>query len=132
MTLALHAQTLVCTARLCVLLALTFGTGTKLVCALGPSSHSVEVLEAMLNAGMVGARIDLTWGGLDFHRESLRALNVSGSALFRPQSSVAQCTSREGIQMRACYAGTNIPAASMATCIAGLLGANSSLALCLH
>jgi hypothetical protein len=47
------------------------------VCALGPSSHSVDVLEAMLNAGMVGARIDLTWGGLDFHRESLRALNVS-------------------------------------------------------
>ena len=30
-----------------------------------------------MNAGMVGARIDLTWGGLDFHRESLRALNVS-------------------------------------------------------
>lgn len=52
--------------------------GTKLVCALGPSSHSVDVLEAMLNAGMVGARIDLTWGGLDFHRESLRALNVGG------------------------------------------------------
>lgn len=51
--------------------------GTKLVCALGPSSHSVPVLEAMLNAGMVGARIDLTWGGLEFHRESLRALNVS-------------------------------------------------------
>lgn len=47
------------------------------MCALGPSSHSVEVLEGMLNAGMVGARIDLTWGGLDFHRESLRALNVS-------------------------------------------------------
>jgi hypothetical protein len=47
------------------------------VCALGPSSHTVDTLEAMLNAGMVGARIDLTWGGLDFHRESLKALNVS-------------------------------------------------------
>jgi hypothetical protein len=39
----------------------------------------VPVLEAMLNAGMVAARIDLSWGGLDFHRESLRALNVSHS-----------------------------------------------------
>lgn len=47
------------------------------MCALGPSSHTVDTLEAMLNAGMVGARIDLTWGGLDFHRESLKALNVS-------------------------------------------------------
>lgn len=54
---------------------------TKLVCALGPSCHSVEVLEEMLNAGMVGARIDLTWGGLDFHRDSLRALNVSNLAV---------------------------------------------------
>lgn len=49
------------------------------MCALGPSSHSEDVLVDMLNAGMVGARIDLTWGGLDFHRESLRALNVSTS-----------------------------------------------------
>eukprot|EP00882_Tetradesmus_deserticola_P000941 GHRQ01001021.1.p1 GENE.GHRQ01001021.1~~GHRQ01001021.1.p1 ORF type:complete len:630 (+),score=269.85 GHRQ01001021.1:216-2105(+) len=50
-------------------------TATKLVCSLGPSSHSVAVLEAMLRAGMVAARIDLTWGGLDFHRATLVALN---------------------------------------------------------
>lgn len=50
---------------------------TKLVCSLGPSSHNVEVLEEMLRAGMVTARIDLTWGGLDFHRATLAALNVS-------------------------------------------------------
>jgi pyruvate kinase len=62
-----------------LVLVLLLSPATKLVCALGPSSHSVEVLEAMLNAGMVGARIDLTWGGLDFHRESLRALNVSST-----------------------------------------------------
>lgn len=55
--------------------------GTKLVCALGPSSHDVDTLEKMLNAGMVGARIDLTWGGLDFHRESLKALNVRAQAV---------------------------------------------------
>jgi hypothetical protein len=39
----------------------------------------VGVLEAMLQAGMVAARIDLTWGGLDFHRATLAALNVSGT-----------------------------------------------------
>lgn len=60
--------------------AVAASPGTKLVCALGPSSHDVDTLEAMLNAGMVGARIDLTWGGLDFHRESLKALNVSTAA----------------------------------------------------
>ncbi|KAF6256488.1 Pyruvate/Phosphoenolpyruvate kinase-like domain-containing protein [Scenedesmus sp. NREL 46B-D3] len=51
-------------------------TGTKLVCSLGPSSHSVDVLEGLLAAGMVAARIDLTWGGLDFHRATLAALNT--------------------------------------------------------
>jgi hypothetical protein len=68
-----------CTALCVPFMLLLLPAATKLVCALGPSSHSVEVLEAMLNAGMVGARIDLTWGGLDFHRESLRALNVSNT-----------------------------------------------------
>jgi hypothetical protein len=53
-----------------------FPAATKLVCSLGPSSHSVAVLEDMLRAGMVAARIDLTWGGLDFHRATLAALNV--------------------------------------------------------
>jgi hypothetical protein len=56
-----------------------FPAATKLVCSLGPSSHSVAVLEDMLRAGMVAARIDLTWGGLDFHRATLAALNVSSS-----------------------------------------------------
>lgn len=73
-----------CSASCCSCLCCWFPAGTKLVCALGPSSHSVDVLEAMLNAGMVGARIDLTWGGLDFHRESLRALNVGAAWLMLP------------------------------------------------
>jgi hypothetical protein len=60
-----------------------FPAATKLVCSLGPSSHSVGVLEAMLRAGMVAARIDLTWGGLDFHRATLAALNVSGWRIHR-------------------------------------------------
>ena len=32
----------------------------------------------LLARTQVAARIDLTWGGLEFHRESLRALNVRG------------------------------------------------------
>jgi hypothetical protein len=66
------------------------------VCALGPSSHSVDVLEAMLNAGMVGARIDLTWGGLDFHRESLRALNVRKVTVGRSNGSSSTGSSGKG------------------------------------
>jgi hypothetical protein len=66
--------------RRCLLVA---AAATKLVCSLGPSSHTVEMLEEMLRVGMVAARIDLTWGGLDFHRATLAALNVSRRVCMR-------------------------------------------------
>lgn len=52
-------------------------TGTKLIGTLGPSCHDADTLAAMLDAGMSAARIDLTWGPLEFHCKSLEALNVS-------------------------------------------------------
>ncbi len=41
---------------------------------MGPSIHDSKNLAEMLEAGMVSARVDLTWGPLDFHRNSLRHL----------------------------------------------------------
>eukprot|EP00877_Chromochloris_zofingiensis_P009130 jgi/Chrzof1/4470/Cz14g14130.t1_PYK3[v5.2] len=52
-------------------------TGTKLIGTLGPSCHDADTLAAMLDAGMSAARIDLTWGPLEFHCKSLEALNVA-------------------------------------------------------
>ncbi|KAF5832362.1 pyruvate kinase [Dunaliella salina] len=47
---------------------------SKVVATLGPSSHDVDVLETMLRAGMSVARIDLTWGPLDYHMRTLHNL----------------------------------------------------------
>jgi hypothetical protein len=41
----------------CLLLA-----GTKVVATVGPSCQDVDALADILNAGVVGCRVDLTWG----------------------------------------------------------------------
>ncbi|KAG1667784.1 hypothetical protein FOA52_010821 [Chlamydomonas sp. UWO 241] len=52
-------------------------TGTKVIATLGPACHSPEILAQMMEAGMVAARIDLTWGPLEFHRNSLKHLEAA-------------------------------------------------------
>ncbi|PNW82489.1 hypothetical protein CHLRE_06g280950v5 [Chlamydomonas reinhardtii] len=49
-------------------------TGTKVVCTVGPSCQEVDTMCEMLDAGVVGCRVDLTWGPLEFHRKSLANL----------------------------------------------------------
>ncbi len=46
-------------------------TGTKLCGTIGPATQSVEALSSLLQAGMTSARVDLTWGPLEFHKKSL-------------------------------------------------------------
>lgn len=48
--------------------------GTKVVCTVGPSCQEVDTMCEMLDAGVVGCRVDLTWGPLEFHRKSLANL----------------------------------------------------------
>jgi hypothetical protein len=43
---------------------------------MGPSIHDVDILCQMLEAGMVSGRVDLTWGPLEFHRNSLGLLQA--------------------------------------------------------
>ncbi|GBF94889.1 pyruvate kinase [Raphidocelis subcapitata] len=50
---------------------------TKICATIGPASHSVATLRAMLRAGMSLARINLTWGPLDFHRRTLENLQAA-------------------------------------------------------
>lgn len=55
--------------------------GTKIMATLGPSVHDVDTLSQMLEAGMVAGRVDLTWGPIEFHKNSLRYLEVGADAV---------------------------------------------------
>jgi len=46
---------------------------TKIVCTLGPASSSVEVLVSLLEAGMNVARINMSHGDHDMHRDFMRS-----------------------------------------------------------
>mmetsp|Transcript_32734 Transcript_32734/g.92845 ORF Transcript_32734/g.92845 Transcript_32734/m.92845 type:complete len:644 (-) Transcript_32734:207-2138(-) len=48
--------------------------GTKVCVTLGPSCQETSILVELLNAGMTAARVDLTWGNVEFHKKSLRNL----------------------------------------------------------
>ena len=58
----------------------TLGSGTKVVVTIGPASHSVEVLTQLLEHGMSCARLDLTWGSMQFHKDTLRNLEAAMKA----------------------------------------------------
>ncbi|VAH93273.1 unnamed protein product [Triticum turgidum subsp. durum] len=48
-----------------------FPSLTKIVGTLGPNSHSVEVIEECLTAGMSVARFDFSWKDATYHQETL-------------------------------------------------------------
>lgn len=50
---------------------------TKIVCAIGPSSRSVEMLLELLEAGMNVARLNFSHGDHAYHLESLRNLRLA-------------------------------------------------------
>jgi len=50
------------------------GSGCKVVVTIGPASHSVETLTQLLTHGMSCARLDLTWGTMKFHSDTLKNL----------------------------------------------------------
>lgn len=50
---------------------LNYSAMTKIIGTLGPQSHSVEVLEELLRAGMSVARFDFSWGDAAYHQQTL-------------------------------------------------------------
>ncbi|GBF87464.1 pyruvate kinase [Raphidocelis subcapitata] len=46
-------------------------SATKVVATIGPSCQSVDMLVKLLEDGMSAARVDLTWGPIEYHRRSL-------------------------------------------------------------
>ncbi|KAG2497916.1 hypothetical protein HYH03_004180 [Edaphochlamys debaryana] len=50
---------------------------SKVCATLGPSCSDVDTLCSLLEAGMTVARVDLTWGPLDYHKRSLRNLSAA-------------------------------------------------------
>ena len=48
---------------------------TKIICTLGPSTNSVEILSAMADAGMNVARLNFSHGTYEDHEEKIRMIN---------------------------------------------------------
>ncbi len=57
---------------------------TKIVCTIGPASRSREVLSRMLLAGMNVARLNLSHGSFDEHRENIRNIRTAAEDTGRP------------------------------------------------
>ncbi len=57
---------------------------TKIVCTIGPASRSREVLARMILAGMNVARLNLSHGTFDEHRENIRNIRTAADDVGRP------------------------------------------------
>ena len=56
---------------------------TKIVCTIGPASRSEDLLSRMLRAGMTIARINLSHGTLEEHRQTIASLRAIAESLGR-------------------------------------------------
>ena len=62
---------------------------TKIVATIGPASSSPEVMAELAHAGMDGARLNLSHGTHDEHRERARAVRATEAELGRPIALIA-------------------------------------------
>ncbi len=70
---------------------------TKIVATIGPACSSVEQLTAMIRAGMNVARLNLSHGDLDGHREQIGRLRAASEAVGIP---IAIMVDTRGIEIR--------------------------------
>ncbi len=56
---------------------------TKIICTIGPASHSLELLEEMIGAGMSIARINLSHGDFEYHRKVIRHIRMASRNMAR-------------------------------------------------
>jgi len=57
---------------------------TRIVCTIGPSSSSPQVLRAMVLAGMDVARLNFSHGDADAHRQAAANVREAAEAAGRP------------------------------------------------
>ncbi|HKC83716.1 MAG TPA: pyruvate kinase, partial [bacterium] len=57
---------------------------TRIVCTIGPSSSSPQVLRAMIQAGMDVARFNFSHGDADTHRQAAANVREAAEAVGRP------------------------------------------------
>ncbi len=57
---------------------------TKIVCTIGPASRSEDVLKAMIRNGMNVARLNLSHGAFDEHRENIRRIRAAADDVGMP------------------------------------------------
>src|SRR6266571_953175 len=62
---------------------------TKIVATIGPASASPEQFAALVNAGMDGARLNLSHGTHEEHRERARAVRATEAEIGRPLALIA-------------------------------------------
>jgi pyruvate kinase len=70
-------------------------SASKVICTLGPACRNVDTLEAMINAGMSAARVDLTWGPPEYHVQSLRNLQEAMLRTKRLCATIVDTVGRE-------------------------------------
>ena len=70
---------------------------TKIVATIGPACSSAEMLKSMIEAGMNVARLNLSHGTLDAHKEQITRLRTAASQLKR---NIAIMIDTRGIEIR--------------------------------
>ena len=62
---------------------------TKIVATIGPASHTPEVLEAMIRAGLNVTRINLSHGDFSTHGRNIETIRAASTAVGRPVAIMA-------------------------------------------
>ena len=62
---------------------------TKIVCTIGPASRDPDTLTALIRAGMDVARLNMSHGDRDFHRENIRRIRQLAQELDKPVAILA-------------------------------------------
>lgn len=87
---------------------LRFGRRAKIMCTLGPASDHPEVLEGLIHAGMDVARLNMSFGTVDEHRERIALLRkLDREVRGRPVAIVADLPGRK-VRIRVVEGGSTL------------------------
>jgi len=67
----------------------------KIVCTLGPASNTTEIIEKMLLSGMDIARLNLSYGTFEEHRQTVAMVRAAARKLNLPTAVLLDCPGRK-------------------------------------